>query len=352
MEKKDKTIYKEDYKPIRFPADEQKHDHTIEWWYFNGNLKAKDGRSFSYMDCLFSAKPEKLGIAFLEKVKNLYFSHYLLSNNDDRFLSKTSPICVVDEASFTKPLLFAHYDNSCLIEETEPFNYHIFNKFVDLKMKSLKDPLLINKNGFIDLGYKTTYYYSVTRMETAGVVKMKDEWIPVRGTSWMDHQWAQGPSSDEDQWIWFSIQLDNGADLLCYVYGDKIKNYHASMIDRQGKTKYTGKVVLTSGGTGYKSKETGKTYQLEYVIDLPELGIKLDISPKKKEQEMVFGVISYWEGGINVRGTMGKEKVKGEGFCELVAHQDYRKNIPGAKSIKNAVKELSESINNNIQHIQ
>ena len=320
MAKRKKMEYKEKYRPIRFPEDEQKHDHIIEWWYFNGNLKAKNGKTFSYMNCLFAAKPDKVKIPFLKNniIKNLFFSHYLLSNNDTNFENRTNPLCIIDPNSFSKPLLWANYDNSCLIEETEPFKYHIVNEFIDLRMESEKKPLLLNKTGFLDLEVKTTYYYSLTRLKTKGLIKEKGKWIPVEGISWMDHQWAQTPLTDDDKWKWFSIQLDNGCDIVCFIYGDEIKTGHASMIDKNNEIKATKKIEMIPSGIKYKNKKTGSEYELGYEIRIPEFKAVLKTFPFKKEQEMIFETIKYWEGGIKIEGKMEGKKVSGKGFCELV----------------------------------
>jgi predicted secreted hydrolase len=335
--------YKEKYRPIKFPGDEQKHDHIIEWWYFNGNLKAKNGRTFSYMNCLFAAKPDKVEIPFLKNgfIKELFFSHYLLSNNRDNFENRTSPISIVDPNSFTKPLLWANYDNSCLIEETSPFNYHVVNEFVDLYLESQKIPLLLNKTGFLDLKIKTTYYYSLTRLKTRGIIKEKGKWIPVEGLSWMDHQWAQTPLTDDDKWKWFSIQLDNGCDIICFIYGNKIKTAHASMIDKNNNVKTTDKIEIIPGNIKYKNKKTGSEYDLDYEIKIPELEISLKTKPFKKDQEMVFEIIKYWEGGIKAEGTMNGKKVSGSGFCELVTEprDNLTKYIIG-KAKSNPIKSI------------
>lgn len=313
-------IYKEKYRPIEFPRDEQKHDHIIEWWYFNGNLRAGNGRTFSYMNCLFAAKPDKIDIPFLKKgpIKELFFSHYLLSDNKSQFKNITNPLCIVDNNSFTKPLLWVNYDNSCLIEETAPFKYHVVNDFIDLNLESQKNPLLVNKSGFLDLSVKTTYYYSLTRLKTEGIIKENGKWIKVSGLSWMDHQWAQTPLTDDDKWRWFSIQLDNNCEIVCFVYGDEIKTGHASMIDGRGNIKTTDRIELLPGKTKYENKKTGSEYRLEYKINIPAFGLTIKTSPLKKEQEMVFETIKYWEGGIKIKGKMNGQSVSGLGFCELV----------------------------------
>lgn len=323
MKEKETKTYKEKYIPIEFPKDEQIHNHIIEWWYFNGNLESKDGQKFSYMNCLFAADPKKVNIPFLKNglINQLFFSHYLLSDNKNCFENITNPLSIIDPNSFTKPLLWINYDNSCLIEETAPFKYHIVNDFIDLTLESQKKPLLLNKSGFLDLEVKTTYYYSLTSLKTSGIVKQKNKWIPVTGLSWMDHQWAQTPLTNDDKWRWFSMQLDNGCDVICFVYGDKTKTSHASMIDKNNNIKTTNNVEIVPGKIKYKNKATDNEYYLEYNIKIPEFNLEIKTTPFKKDQEMIFETIKYWEGGIEIEGIMNSKKIQGKGFCELVTSE-------------------------------
>ncbi|MCX6740235.1 MAG: hypothetical protein NTZ49_03340 [Candidatus Parcubacteria bacterium] len=313
--------YKEKFKPLKFPQDEQKHDHIIEWWYFNGNLKTKDGQSFSYMNTLFATKPKLVKIPFLQNipVKTLFFSHYLLSdNNNHKFWEKVNPLCLLDHNSFSKPLLWASYDNSCLIEEEKLFNFHIVNDFVDLNLKTAKKPLLIDGKGFIDLGVKTTYYYSLTHLHTSGLIKIKNKWLSVTGLSWMDHQWAQTPLTKDDKWTWFSLQLNNGWDIMAVVYGDEKKTSHASMMDKNNRARTTSNLFFKELSPQYSSKETGAVYKLGYEIFLPDWNLKLTVKPYNKAQEMIFGNINYWEGCMDVQGELNNKKISGQGFLELV----------------------------------
>lgn len=338
--------YKEKYQPVIFPKDEQKHNHIIEWWYFNGNLKGKKGKTFSYMNCLFCANTKKVNIPFLKTIPidNIFFSHYLLSNNKDKFEAKTNPVCLMDENSFTKPLLYANYDNSCLIKEVSPFKYHITNDFIDLFLESEKKPLLLNKNGFLDVAVKTTYYYSLTKLKTTGIVKDENNWVPVTGLSWMDHQWAQTPLTDDDKWLWFSIQLDNNCEIICFIYGDKIKTPHASMIDHNGRTKTTGELEITPMRTTYQNNKTGSFYNLDYKIKIPSFNLDINIAPLKRDQEMVFETIKYWEGGVKIKGKMNNKNVSGFGFAELLT-------APRDGLIKHLFKKLKSSPKKNLKEI-
>lgn len=336
------------YRPIKFPRDSGGHDHSIEWWYFNGHLWDEQGNRYCYMNCFFKNKPRETRIPLLEKlpVKVSYFSHYSLTDvGRQKFNSKINPFCLLDKNSFNKPLFWAHYDHNCLIEETEPFNYRIFNDFVDLKMTSLKKPLLENQRGFIDLGEEATYYYSLTRLETTGAVKIKDRWIPVVGLSWMDHQWANSRFRD-NKWLWFSIQLDDGTDIVCFKYGEgRGETRLATLMDRAGRQKTVRKIFFNPLGKSWKSSKTGAEYELAWEISIPSLNIILQTTPLNKDQEMLFGKINYWEGGIEIEGSFGGEKVRGRGFLEILGPSVKKKLIKiYIKEFKKRLKDASGDI--------
>jgi len=343
---------KERFKPLKFPHDEQKHDHIIEWWYFNGHLKTKNGRTFSYMNTLFAAKPNKVAIPLAKRLplKTWYFTHYLLADHQkQKVWSKIVPVSFVDKKSFNLPLLWVQYDNSCVIEETKLFNYHIVNDFIDLNLCSKKKPLLVNNKGFIDLGDKATYYYSLSRLKTKGLIKIGKKWLEVTGLSWMDHQWAQTPSTKNDIWTWFSLQLNNGIDIICFIYGDKNEILHATLLDKNNRQKITDNLFLKPRRIKYVSPETGAVYQLGYEIYLPDWDIKLEVKPVNKKQEMIFGPLNYWEGAMKVEGECAGKKVSGQGFLEITG-------VPMEKSLFNIYlkkfnREIFKSYNNFIKKI-
>ena len=314
------------YKPIKFPQDEQAHKAIIEWWYFNGNLKDEKGNTYSYMNCLFKCDPQKVKIPFLKKapLKTLYFTHSLISDiKNKKFYSQTNLSVRVSKESFSKPLLFVEYNNSSIKEE-KIFNYHMKTKDIDLKMASLKKPLLENKIGYIDLKSKTTFYYSLTNLQTKGTLKIEGKEIKVKGKSWMDHQWAD-TSHTKDKWTWFSIQLDNDTEIVCFEYDDgKVKTYLASVLYPDNKQTDTHEVIFTPLQTKWKSTKTGAEYPLSWQIVIPSEKITLKVSPLLKTQEMLFGLINYWEGGLEVSGAINKQKVKGTGFLELVGYPMQR----------------------------
>lgn len=330
------------FRPVKFPRDELKHNYAIEWWYFNGILKDKKGNKYSYMDCFIKTDNKKTKLPIFNKIplKNLYYSHSLISDiKSKKFYPRIGYFLMVSKDSFTKPLLFINYADfdfqkyvNNIIEETSKFNYHIKTEDFDLYMKSEKKPLLEGGQGFVDLKSRTSYYYSLSNLKTKGTIYIKGKPIKVTGKSWLDHQWANA-SYIKDRWTWFSIQLDNNVEIVCYEYNDgKNKSYLATILYPDNKQESTEEVFLIPMKSNtWKSPITKTTYPLSWKIGIPSKNIEIKVKPLLKTQEMLFGVMNYWEGPIEVKGNIGKNEVKGQGFLELMG---YPKGISNLKVLR------------------
>ena len=317
-------------KKIKFPQDELAHDNIIEWWYFNGNLKDAKGNQYSFMDCLFKADAKKVNIPFLKNApfKKLYFSHSLLSDiKKKKFYPKIDYVSLVSKDSFSKPLLFVNYMNPLtpnnyinrIIEKIDKSKYIIKTDDFDLSMTSMKKPLLEGGTGYITLKSTSTYYYSLTNLKTKGTIKIDGKEIKVKGKSWMDHQWADVNYNPKTNWTWFSIQLDNNIELVCFEYGDGKNKSYLATISYENDTQVSAKdVILTPTDIVWQSPVTKAKYPLSWKIEIPSKKISLEVEPLLRNQEMLFGTINYWEGPLAVKGVVNGKKVKGSGFLELV----------------------------------
>ena len=319
------------FKPIKFPQDEQAHSSIIEWWYFNGHLLGEDGKKYAFMDCLFKADSKKVKIPFLKSLptKEVYFAHHVLSDiGNQKSYKKIDPLCLISKDSFKKNLLFINYTASVLmgeyfnseIIENAPFKYKIRTENFNLDFVSKKSPLLEGGDGFIKVLNKKTYYYSLTSLDTKGEIKVGDKVIKVKGKSWFDHQWADTFYS-QDKWTWFSLQLDDNTEMVCFQYGDdKIHTCLASIMFAEGNTFHTSKIDLINLKDFWTSPDTRTKYPLSWQIKIPELNADFIVEPLIKNQEMTFGFINYWEGPLKISGTFQGKKVSGQGFLELVGY--------------------------------
>ena len=319
-------------KPITFPKDELKHENIIEWWYFNGNLEDENGNEYSFMNCLFKTNPKKINLPFVKKMplKDYYFSHHLVSDiKNKKFESYIHPLILVSKDSFTREKLFINYValpvinyiNFC-IEEIDDFKYRVKTDSFDLILTSRKKPLLADESGFLNPGTAyENYYYSLTDLETEGTINVNKKHVKVKGKSWMDHQWADTPYEKHVKWNWFSIQLDNNTQIMCYELTLKERKvYLANLINSQNQCKYTHEVIITPVDKVWKSKKTGAEYPLTWNIQIPSWKVDLNIEPLVENQEMIFSIINYWEGPIGISGKIYNRETKGKGFMELVGY--------------------------------
>ena len=321
------------FEPIKFPKDELSHDCVTEWWYFNGHLEDERQNKYSFMNCLFKVDVKrsdfkKLKIPFLNKVplKTIYFPHsILLDIKRKKFYSKIDYVSLISRDSFSKQLLFINYINPITvkgytnktIEGIDKFKYRLKTEDIDLILTSVKKPLLEGGNGYIDFWMKGSYYYSLTNLKTEGTIRIENRLIKVKGKSWMDHQWAN-KSYSRDKWTWFSIQLDNETEMVCFKYDNGgAKAYLASISYPDDKQEHISEVKLTPLGTKWTSPKTKAEYHLSWRIEIPSKAIDLEVTPLVKDQEMIFGTINYWEGPLTVKGLFNNQKVNGVGFLEI-----------------------------------
>ena len=289
------------------------------------------------MDCLFKVDVKKVKIPFLSKApfKTSYFSHSLVSDLKHKsFHRRIAPFSVISDDSFSKPLLYINYLNpeikngytNCVIEKTGESTYHLKNEDIDLKLISIKKPLLEGGKGYLDLHPKTTYYYSLTNLKTEGRIKVKNKWIEVTGKSWMDHQWADA-SYSKDRWDWFSVQLDNDTEIVCCVYDDnKIKTYFADISYPDSSQEHYKDIEIIPLEKHWSSPKSKAVYPLSWKIKIPSKNIELNLTAKIDNQEMLFGSINYWEGPLQAAGDFDGKKVTGVGFMELVGYPSQYSN--------------------------
>ncbi len=346
-------------KKVKFPLDELPHDVIIEWWYFNGHLIDSKRKQYSFMNCLFKADVKKVNIPFLSNApfKTIYFSHSLLSDiSAKKFYPKLDYVSLISKDSFSKPLLFVNYINPLffkgylnkVIEKTSKNKYRVKSDYFDLDMVSMKKPLLESGTGYVDLKSQGSYYYSLTNLKTKGIIRINNKEIKVKGKSWMDHQWANTKFDTKTKWTWFSIQLNNSIELVCFEFDDgKNKTYLTTISYKNNKQESAKDVFLTPTNIVWQSPITKARYPLSWEISIPSKKIYLTVKPLIKEQEMLFGTINYWEGALTVKGMVNNKKVKGKGFLELVG---YPMAISNFKFYKKAIEEtITKSIWPNVK---
>ena len=71
----------------------------------------------------------------------------------------------------------------------------------------------------------------------------------------------------------------------------------------------------------WTSPHTGTIYPAAWRLHAPELGLDATITPRLADQE-IRGAIHYWEGAVQVEGTLKGQPLRGVGYVELTGYGD------------------------------
>ena len=306
-----------------FPRDHFNHpDFQTEWWYYTGNLKTAEGRHFGFELTFFrvgvdrDSKP-----AGVWDVRDVWMAHLALSDlegnrflHTERFNRSGAGIAGADlaQARVWNGNWQTQWDRSDFKSQTlsafdEKFSF-------ELQLRTEKPPVIHGANGVSQKSEgegHASHYISFTRLITNGTVELEGKKYNVTGLSWMDHEFfTEQLSSEQTGWDWFSLQFDDGTELMLFRLRRKDGSadpYSAgTYVDRQGHA--------TALGHGAFTAIPGKQwtiYPIEWKLKVPSLGIDVSISTRLPQQQLT-GRVTYWEGAIEVIGAR-----QGVGYLEM-----------------------------------
>lgn len=320
-----------------FPRDHFNHpDYQTEWWYYTGNLRAKDGHRFGFELTFFRQGVSHDANPSPWTVRDLYMAHLALSDvsgghyDATERLNRAGPgIAGVDAASGT--VWNGNWQTH--IGEAAHHLQGIGENFtLNLNVIPQKGPVIHGTDGVSQkaagVGH-ASHYISFTRMKTSGTVELRGTQYTVEGDAWMDHEFFSDSMGDEVGWDWLSVQLDDNTELMLYRLRHKdgsVDPYSSgTYVDAQGKAMHLAlqDFTMTKSGETWKSGKTGATYPIAWSVTVPELKLQVEISTPLKNQEFVsrFGP-SYWEGAIDIAGQHEGHAVHGTGYLEMTGYSD------------------------------
>lgn len=343
MSAPDDVAFARAYEPLElnFPRDHGGHpEYRTEWWYYTGNLSAADGTPFGFQLTFFrnALTPELPERDSALATNQIYMAHFAVTDGGrrehesfDRYSRGAGEL-----AGAVGEPLFRVWLEDWGAEEIEPGVQRLVASAegengpvaIDLILRETRAPVFHGLNGLHQKGPEpgnASYYYSLVGLESTGTVTSAGRTTEVTGRSWMDHEFGTSAlTAGAVGWDWFSVQFDNGAFLMLYeirlIDGGVNPNIKGTLIWPDGTQQMVTEndFVLTPTAS-WTSPRTGYTYPSSWTLTLPELGIDLRIDPLIEDQEMNVSFV-YWEGAIDVVGTMQGEPVTGRGYAELTGY--------------------------------
>lgn len=321
-----------------FPRDHASHpDYKIEWWYYTGNVKAKDGRRFGYQVTFFRVgidpaptNPSKWA------VRDLFMTHLAISDPSGRRyryaekLSRGGPGlagAATDRYRVWNDDWTATLDGSRhLLKAASP------QASIDLTLDEGKAPVIHGIGGISQKGAEAgnaSHYYSLTRMPTRGSITVDGERFEVTGDSWMDHEFGTSfLEPGQRGWDWLSMQLSDGRELMLYQLrrddGSRDPRSSGTLVATDGKTKHLDVTAftLTPGRATFTSKN-GAVYPIEWAISIPGEKLDLKVTTPLNDQELALERstgVAYWEGAIDLSGSAAGKPISGAGYLEMTGY--------------------------------
>lgn len=325
---------------LEFPRDFGPHnDFQSEWWYYTGNLQTAQGRHFGFQLTFFrraiqpaeQRQPRDSDWA----AEQVYMAHFTLTDVDagsfryfERF-SRGSAGLAGAEIDPTYAVWLEDWSVEQVGEDAYRLRAAQDGLALDLRLTDQRGPVLQGENGLSVKGPEpgnASYYYSQTRLLAEGMIRVPEGEFTVSGLSWKDHEYSTSAlSPGVVGWDWFSLQLDDGSDLMLYRLrqqdGSEDPFSSGTLVRADGSTRTLTPEDFRITATGeWRSPHSGATYPAGWRIEIPSENLKFEITPYLADQELNLSFV-YWEGAVQLRGTQAGQPVTGNGYVELTGYE-------------------------------
>ena len=317
-----------------FPRDHGAHpEFKTEWWYYTGHLRTSEGRRYGFEVTFFRVGVNRDPAVTKWDLRSIMPAHFAITDvdaKDFRFYEKMNRASV-----FTANAAEGKLDvfNESWRASTNPDgSWRLVARqatdALELTLRARKPPAIHGENGVSvkaqGAGY-ASHYYSMTRLEASGTINGQR----ATGQAWMDHEFGSSALRENQQgWDWFSIQLDNDAELMLYIIrrndGTADVTSSGSLISDTGEVIHVRRDQMRVTALGrWKSSKSKATYPMGWRVELPTFNVSLTVTPLLRDQELATRGstnITYWEGACDVSGAFGGTPVRGDGYVEMTGY--------------------------------
>ncbi len=339
-----------------FPEDHwAHHNYRIEWWYFTGQLAEGSEKTprFGYQFTVYRVGLDREVPELKSKwaTRNLIMAHAAVTDLENgahlfsELLYRTTPFLGgFGEAG--DPLIAwsrapagtdgrwelrwngSGFDFS-VVDRVQEFGFELST--TPVKPRIFQGPNGLSRKG--EAENAASHYYSFTRLSTQGRLEIGGETHQVAGLSWMDKEFSSSfLTENQVGWDWFSLQLDDGRELMLFQLRDK-----------SGKADFgRGTLVAADGSPTYlrlsewkieekrrwRSPDGKRDYPVQWAIVIPRFDIQLEVSTRVDGQENRSELVprlAYWEGAVEVFSP--DARFLGRGFVEMTGYGGNRPPI-------------------------
>ncbi|MFB3817127.1 MAG: lipocalin-like domain-containing protein [Candidatus Methylomirabilales bacterium] len=330
-----------------FPQDHYAHeDFRTEWWYYTGHLATPSGDRFGYQVTFFrSGLPEARGNPSRWAARNLYLAHFAVSDIGARRFSYFERVSreALGQAGASRDA-FRVWNGDWEVQgdgEAQRLRAREGGFAVELMLVPLKPPVVHGRDGVSRKGEgpgQASHYYSLTRLKTEGRLTVRGKTVEVKdGSSWMDHEFGSTElAPNQVGWDWFSLQLDDGAELMLYLIrragGEADPASAGTWVGPDGASRHLERGEFSVEVLErWRSPRSKGVYPMGWRIRVPGLGLDVRVTPAFPEQELDTArstQVVYWEGAGRAEGTRAGRPVTGKAYVEMTGYAaPFRKRL-------------------------
>ena len=320
--------------PLRFPEDHLPHpEYRHEWWYVTGNVEDDSGRHFGFQVTLFrfNVAPDMPERQSALATDQLWMAHLAVTDTEtgefhhrERFVRGAAGLA----GSRANPFRI-HAEDWVMAGEGESMmpltlDFTGDDLGVSMRVEPSKPLVLQGETGYSRKGPlpgNASRYYSYTRLAAEGRIDIADRHYAVSGDAWMDREWGTSTlSEDQVGWDWFSVQLDDGRDIMFYQLrredGTIDPLSKGLLVDADGGSRVLDLDDVELEARRHWQSPRGGEYPVAWRMRIPDEGLDLELDAVVDHQEL-DGAFRYWEGAVRVSGREGPD---GHGYAELTGY--------------------------------
>ena len=289
---------------FRFPDDHGPHPgFRNEWWYLTGNLDGADGRRLGFQATFFriGLDPTPAERASPWAASGAWMAHLAVSDaaagahrGVERFARGA-----VGLAGATAEPLRVWLEDWTLDSDDGGATWRLRGAAddfaLDLALRAIRPAILQGDAGLsrksADSG-NASYYYSLPRLETQGVVTLGSGRHAVTGLSWLDREWSTSVlGARQVGWDWLALQLADGRDLMYYRLrredGTVDPMSRGSLVDGAGTRTELGPDLDLRPLRHWLSPD-GRRYPVEWTLRLPGDASELRVAATPNKSRMLI----------------------------------------------------------------
>lgn len=323
-------------RPFRFPQDHGAHpDFRSEWWYLTASLAGGGAvPEYGIQFTVFrqALRPEPV-VGGPWDATQLYLGHLALTDVPGRRhlhaqrLTRGHPRLAGVRAEPFRVWL----DGWQLAAEGPDLSGLALSAAsdafaVELALTPAKPIALQGDAGLSAKGPgQASYYYSISRLDVRGRIRLGERRVPVTGSAWLDREWSTSVLGPQlAGWDWLALHLDSGADLMLF----RLRRHDGARdpfdqglwvgADGSARVLDAKRFEMTPLRTWRDPAGAEWPVQWRVRVASPDGPLMLMVEAALDDQRMDT-LITYWEGLVRVLDGGGRRSI-GTGYLEMTGY--------------------------------